>query len=146
MLKIGSGHAQDKTFLAQDKAGTRRKSCPEFCPENVLQEQWFSETQDKLRTALGHVGSYSVEVRSRGHTQRVSRSDPVTCPKRRLDFADLKEKEFVSVLAEISSLAELSGLANRRRVLQNASLAKWSPLQIELIKQRKFELENKHDA
>lgn len=146
MLKIGSGHAQDKTFLAQDKAGTRRKSCPEFCPENVQQEQWFSETQDKLRTALGHVGSYSVEVRSRGHTQRVSRSDPVTCPKRRLDFADLKEKEFVSVLAEISSLAELSGLANRRRVLQNASLAKWSPLQIELIKQRKFELENKHDA
>lgn len=142
MLKIGSGHAQDKTFLAQDKAGTRRKSCPEFCPENVQQEQWFSETQDKLRTALGHVGSYSVEVRSRGHTQRVSRSDPVTCPKRRLDFADLKEKEFVSVLAEISSLAELSGLANRRRVLQNASLAKWSPLQIELIKQRKFELEN----
>jgi hypothetical protein len=142
MLKIGSGHAQDKTFLAQDKAGTRRKSCPEFCPENVQQEQWFSETQDKLRTALGHVGSYSVEVRSRGHTQRVSRSDPVTCPKRRLDFADLKEKEFVSVLASYSSLAELSGLANRRRVLQNASLAKWSPLQIELIKQRKFELEN----
>jgi hypothetical protein len=142
MLKIGSGHAQDKTFLAQDKAGTRRKSCPEFCPENVQQEQWFSETQDKLRTALGHVGSYSVEVRSRGHTQRVSRSDPVTCPKRRLDFADLKEKEFVSVLAEISSLAELSGLANRRRVLQNAGLAKWSPLQIQLIKQRKFELEN----
>ena len=142
MLKIGSGHAQDKTFLAQDKAGTRRKSCPEFCPENVQQEQWFSETQDKLRTALGHVGSYSVEVRSRGHTQRVSRSDPVTCPERRLDFADLKEKEFVSILASYSSLAELSGLANRRRVLQNASLAKWSPLQIELIKQRKFELEN----
>ena len=142
MLKIGSGHAQDKTFLAQDKAGTRRKSCPEFCPENVQQEQWFSETQDKLRTALGHAGSYSVEVRSRGHTQRVSPSDPVTCPERRLDFADLKEKEFVSILASYSSLAELSGLANRRRVLQNAGLAKWSPLQIELIKQRKFELEN----
>lgn len=142
MLKNGSGHAQDKTFLAQDKAGTRQKRCPEFCPENVQQEQWFSETQDKLRTALGQVGSYSVEVRSAGHTLRVSCPVPVTCPERRLDFADLKEKDYVSVLARISSLAELSGLANRRRVLQNPDLAKWSPLQIQLIKQRKFELEN----
>ena len=118
MLKNGSGQAQDKTFLAQDKAGTRQKSCPEFCPENLQQEQWFRETQDKLRTALGHAGSYSVEVRTAGHTQRVSCPVPVTCPERRLDFADLKEKDFVSVLADIS------------------------PLQIQLIKQRKYELEN----
>ena len=142
MLKNGSGHAQDKTFLAQDKAGTRQKSCPEFCPENVKQEQWLRKTQDKLRTALGQVGSYSVEVRTAGHTQRVSCPVPVTCPEGRLDFADLKEKEFVSVLASYSSLQELSGLANRRRVLQNVTLAKWSPLQIKLIKQRKYELEN----
>ena len=143
MLKNGSGHAQDKTFLAQDKAGTRRKSCPEFCPENVQQEQWFSETQDKLRTGVGQAWSYSVEARTAGHTQRVSCPVPVTCPERRLDFADLKEEKFVSVLASYSSLQELSGLANRRRVLQNVRLAKWSPLQIQLIKQRKYELENK---
>ena len=112
----------------------------------VNENKVVSEALDMVRTWFGHAEAKLGDV----WTFPLSLDRGCPCPKalttRSPDYSDLKEKEFVSVLAEISSLAELSGLANRRRVLQNVSLAKWSPLQIKLIKQRKYELENEDDA
>ena len=108
----------------------------------VNENNGVSEALDIVRTWFGHAEAKLGDV----WTFPLSLDRGCPCPKaltaRSLDYADLKEKDFVSILAEISSLAELSGLANRRRVLQNPDLAKWSPLQIKLIKQRKYELEN----
>jgi len=57
------------------------------------------------------------------------------------DYADLSEREFQKVLDKITTLSELQGLANRRRYLQ-VNLKKYSQWQIDLIKRRKWELEN----
>lgn len=57
------------------------------------------------------------------------------------DYADLSEREFKKVLDKITTLSELQGMANRRRYLQ-VNLKKYSQWQIDLIKRRKWELEN----
>ena len=57
------------------------------------------------------------------------------------DWSDLDENEFTQALQTVKSLAELSGVANRRRVLQNPNLSTWSEAQKQIILQRKYELE-----
>lgn len=57
------------------------------------------------------------------------------------DYATLSEKEFSKVLSKVTSLAELEGIANRRRILKR-DLAKYPPGHLDLIKRRKWELEN----
>ena len=63
-------------------------------------------------------------------------------PWKALDYSDLKEKDFLTMLDEISCLLELEGLANRRRILNSPDLPRWNEVQRGLIVQRKFELEN----
>jgi hypothetical protein len=58
------------------------------------------------------------------------------------DYASLSEAEFSRVLSKVTNLAELSGMANRRRLLGLASLPKYPQSHLELIKRRKWELEN----
>jgi len=58
------------------------------------------------------------------------------------DYATLSEAEFSKVLSKVDSLSELSGMANRRRLLGLATLPKYPPSHLELIKRRKWELEN----
>ena len=58
------------------------------------------------------------------------------------DYATLSETEFSKVLSKVNSLAELEGLSNRRRLLGLASLPKYPQTHLELIKRRKWELEN----
>lgn len=57
------------------------------------------------------------------------------------DYADLSEQEFKKVLDALTTRSELEGLANRRRYLR-ANLKKYQTWQIDMIKQRKWELEN----
>jgi hypothetical protein len=60
-----------------------------------------------------------------------------------VDWADLSERDFEKALQTITSIDELNGLANRRRVLRH-DFKKWNEAQIGLILNRKFILENKN--
>ena len=68
---------------------------------------------------------------------RLDAGDAPTC-----DWADLSERDFELALQTITTVEELSGVANRRRVL-NHDFKKWSEVQKSLILSRKFILENK---
>jgi len=57
------------------------------------------------------------------------------------DWSDLDENEFTQALQTVRSIAELEGVANRRRVLRNPNLTTWSKAQKQIILQRKYELE-----
>ena len=57
------------------------------------------------------------------------------------DWSELDENELFEVLQTVKSLAELEGVANRRRVLNNPNLSTWSEAQKQIILQRKYELE-----
>ena len=57
------------------------------------------------------------------------------------DWSDLDENEFCQALQTVRSIAELEGVANRRRVLRNPNLTTWSEAQKQIILQRKYELE-----
>ena len=138
---MASGHAQDKIKTVCPQCQDSLSSCPRFCPEKMQQKQYIKKLQDKLRTTLGQNWVNVVEVRTTGHTLRGDCPVPVTCPERVKDYATLGEKDFERVVNEYHSLAELEGLANRRRILNAPQLAKWSAVQREIIIQRKFELE-----
>ena len=57
------------------------------------------------------------------------------------DWSDLDENEFCQALQTVRSIAELEGVANRRRVLRNPNLSMWSEAQKQIILQHKYELE-----
>lgn len=57
------------------------------------------------------------------------------------DWSELDENELFEALQTVKSLAELEGVANRRRVLNNPNLSTWSDAQKQIILQRKYELE-----
>ena len=57
------------------------------------------------------------------------------------DWSDLDENEFCQALQTVRSIAELEGVANRRRVLRNPNLSMWSEAQKQIILQRKYELQ-----
>ena len=60
-----------------------------------------------------------------------------------VDWADLSEMDFEKALQTITCIEELSGVANRRRVLRH-DFKQWSEVQKSLILSRKFILENKN--
>ena len=136
-----SGHAQDKIKMACPEGQDSLSSCPEFCPENMQQKQWIRKLQDKLRTDLGQNWVTLRLVRTK--TEYLYSVCPVleTCPDKVQDYATLGEKDFQTVVNEYHSLAELEGLANRRKILNAPQLQKWNAVQREIIIQRKFELE-----
>ena len=138
---MASGHAQDKIKMACPRCQDSLSSCPQFCPEKMQQKQYITKLQDKLRTDLGQNWVNVVEVRTSGHTLRVSCPVPVTCPQKVQDYASLGEKDFQTVVNEYHSLAELEGLANRRKILNAPQLQKWSAVQREIIIRRKYQLE-----
>ena len=57
------------------------------------------------------------------------------------DAALLATTDFDRLLAGINSIDELSGLANRRRHLNNPDLQRWSEQQRQAIIHRKYQLE-----
>ena len=138
---MASGHAQDKIKTVCPRGQDSLSSCPRFCPEKMQQKQYITKLQDKLRTDLGQNRVNVVAVRTSGHTLRVSCPVPVTCPERVQDYATLGEKDFERVVNEYQSLAELKGLANRRKILNAPQLPKWNAVQREIIIRRKYQLE-----
>ena len=60
-----------------------------------------------------------------------------------VDWADLSEMDFEKALQTITSIEELSGVANRRRILSH-DFKQWSEVQKSLILNRKFILENEN--
>ncbi len=58
------------------------------------------------------------------------------------DYSDLKEKDFLKILDEITTLDELEGMANRKRFLNAPQLQSWNDWQREAIINRKLELED----
>ena len=63
---------------------------------------------------------------------------------RLVDWSRLSEKQFDEALQSVTSVEELSGVANRRRVLNQPNLPMWSEVQKSQILNRKFQLENKN--
>jgi len=59
------------------------------------------------------------------------------------DYSTLSEKDFETMLAGVQDLQALEGIANRRRILGLRFLQQYSPAQIDLIKARKWQIENK---
>ena len=57
------------------------------------------------------------------------------------DWSDLDENEFYQALQTVKSLAELEGVANRRRLLNNPNLSTWSDEQKQIILRRKYEIQ-----
>ena len=49
------------------------------------------------------------------------------------DWSELDENELTQALQTVKSLAELEGVANRRRVLRNPNLTTWSEAQKQII-------------
>ena len=58
------------------------------------------------------------------------------------DYSDLKEKDFLKILDEITTLDELESVANRKRHLNAPQLKSWNDWQREAIINRKLELED----
>lgn len=58
------------------------------------------------------------------------------------DYVSLTEREFFRVLQGYTTLAELEGMANRRKILNAPQLQRWTPWQREMILRRKWELEH----
>lgn len=58
------------------------------------------------------------------------------------DYTDLKEKEFLQILKEITTLEELESVANRKRHLNAPQLQSWNDWQRAAIINRKLELED----
>ena len=113
---------------------------PEFVLKNPEEIQRVRKVWDKVRTRLGQAGF------NLGHYRTTLRCLTSECPvpkpdlKMAKDFADMTEKEFSEMLATISDLGELEGVANRRKILNAPHLKRYSQWQRDLIIQRKWEI------
>jgi len=119
---------------------TIKISVPEFVLKNPEEIQRVRKVWDKVRTRLGQAGF------NLGHYRTTLRCLTSECPvpkpdlKMAKDFADMTEKEFSEMLATISDLGELEGVANRRKILNAPHLKRYSQWQRDLIIQRKWEI------
>ena len=113
---------------------------PEFVLKNPDEIQRVKEVWDKVRTRLGqagfNLGHYRTTLRCLTSECPVPKPDPAMVK----DFADMTEKEFSAMLATISDLGELEGIANRRKILNAPQLKRYSQWQRDLIIQRKWEI------
>ena len=113
---------------------------PEFVLKNPEEIQKVRKVWDKVRTRLGQagfdLGHYRTTLRCLTSECPVPKPDPAMAK----DFADMTEKEFSAMLATISDLGELEGIANRRKILNVPQLKRYSQWQRDLIIQRKWEI------
>ena len=113
---------------------------PEFVLKNPDEIQRLKKVWDKVRTRLGqsgfNLGHYRTTLRCLTSECPVPKPDPAMAK----DFADMIEKEFSAMLATISDLGELEGIANRRKILNAPQLKRYSQWQRDLIIQRKWEI------
>jgi len=94
----------------------------------------------KKRHKNGEVGHTHTFLRNVCPASTMSRFEP--------DWSELGEKDFSAALARVFSVAELEGVANRKKWLRQPNLPNWKDWQREMILRRKWELEQneQHDA
>ena len=138
-FEIGLGHVGDTRILKL------KWLCPDV-PDGVLKQvnknNILSMLGDTARTRLGQGEVIWGQLRTTGQYLYTVMSCPETLTRNKSDFADLKEKDFLATVNEIQCLGMLEGIANRRKILNAPNLAKYKAWQIEMIKRRKWELEN----
>ena len=102
-------------------------------------------TYKMAATPVRHLQRAGIALDNRATTERQTRIPigvrMVAGDAPTVDWADLSEKDFELALQTITTVEELNGVANRRRVL-NHDFKKWSEVQKSLILSRKFILEN----
>jgi len=138
-FEIGLGHGGDTRVLKL------KWLCPDV-PDGVLKKvnknNILSLLGDTARTRLGQGEVILGQLRTTGQYLYTVMSCPETLTRNKSDFADLKEKDFLAVVSEIKCIGMLEGIANRRKILNAPNLVKYNQWQIEMIKRRKWELEN----
>jgi len=150
-----SGGVTNDTFCdTTDEGVVFEDEETEFCDTNATVLRHLSFSEWFKINALQGVNDTEATLQTGG----VVRDDPATAEPQTspplggrldagdapsVDWADLSEKQFEKALQSITSLEELNGLANRRRVLQR-DCKQWSEAQRSLILMRKFMLENDH--
>ena len=125
----------------KSEAKTKQKRSPEFT-------EWFKINALEISceaNAKQNDGAFRSEDHAKAEPQTRTplgvRLDAGDAPF--ADWADLSERDFEKALQTITSIDELIGLANRRRVLRH-DFKKWKEAQIGLILNRKFTLENRN--
>ena len=93
-----------------------------------------------FRSALGHAGLKMGESRTSLTSVRCKCPVPKPDPVLAKDYADMSEKEFTQMLAGVSDLPSLEGIANRRKILNAPQLKRYTQWQRDLILQRKWEI------
>lgn len=92
-----------------------------------------------FRSTLGHAWLNMGESRPLT-SLRCKWPDPKPDPYLAKDYADVSEKEFSRMLAGVSDLPSLEGIANRRKILNAPQLKRYTQWQRDLILQRKWEI------
>ena len=113
-------------------------------PKDVLKnpdkKQHLNHFEDRVRTALGQAGlnleDYRTTLMCVTHECPVPKADQYLAK----DYADMTEREFTQMLAEVTDLRVLEGIANRRKLLNAPQLKKYTQWQRDLILQRKWEI------
>jgi hypothetical protein len=138
-FEIGLGHGGDTRIL---KLKWLCPDVPEAVLKKVNKNNILSMLGDTARTRLGQNEVICGTLRTDAQYLHIGLSCPRTLTRNKSDFAELKEKDFLAVVSEIQCLGMLEGIANRRKILNAPNLAKYKQWQIEMIKRRKWELEN----
>lgn len=119
--------------------------CPDV-PSDVLRKlnenKVLRELGDMLGTWLGHREVIVGTLRTSSPLLKVGMSCPQTLSRKSPDWAELKEKDFFELVDKISCLAELEGMANRRRILNAPQLPRWNEWQRAIIIEKKLRLES----
>ena len=137
MSKIGFRTAQKSL---SSNLGTVVIRVPNDVLKNPIKKQELTNFEDRVRTALGQAGFKLGQFRT--SLTFVKRKCPVPKPDLDLskDYADMSEREFTQMLAGITDLLLLEGIANRRKILNAPQLKKYTQWQRDLIIQRKWEI------
>jgi len=138
-FEIGLGHGGDTRIL---KLKWLCPDVPEAVLKKVNKNNILSMLGDTARTRLGQNEVICGTLRTDAQYLYIGLSCPRTLTRKSSDFADLNEKDFLATVNEIQCLGMLEGIANRRKILNAPNLAKYKQWQIEMIKRRKWELEN----
>ena len=138
-FEIGLGHGGDTRIL---KLKWLCPDVPEAVLKKVNKNNILSMIGDTARTRLGQNEVIFGTLRTNAQYLNIGLSCPRTLTRKSSDFAELKEKDFLAMVNEIQCLGMLEGIANRRKILNAPNLAKYKAWQIEMIKRRKWELEN----
>ena len=137
MSKIGFRTA--KKSLSSN-LGTVNIRVPKDVLENPIKKQELKIFEDRVRTALGQAGFNLGHLRTSLKCITLECPVPKPDPYLAKDYADMSEKEFTQMLAGVSDLPSLEGIANRRKILNAPQLRKYTQWQRDLILQRKWEI------